>query len=175
LGIDSIDSLFRDFTDAWTEPLAKHGKRRKINLRVAVGYSMSKKNQFYRANRELGRIKKTGFILDYMSQPPLRRQIRGGLLKVDRLHSLARDVAYAKRGRITKRDFAELMKTCNCLILILACIIYWQAKGAIARVITECNPQEAGIDISLLEHVSPIEWENVVLYGEYVIDRSWIR
>jgi len=43
-------------------------------------YSMSKKNQFYRANRELGRIKKTEFILNYMSQPPLRRQIRGGLL-----------------------------------------------------------------------------------------------
>ena len=66
------------------------------------------------------------------------------------------------------------MKTCSCLTLILGCIIYWQAKE-IARVTTECNPQEAGIDISLLEHVSPIEWENVVLYGEYVIDRSWIR
>jgi len=136
--------------------------------------SMSKKNQFYRANRELGRIKKTGFILDYMSQPPLRRRIRGGLLKVDRLHSLARDVAYAKRGRITKRDFAGLMKTCSCLTLILACIIFWQAKE-LQRIITECNPQEAGIDISLLAHVSPIEWENVVLYGEYVIERSWIR
>ena len=135
---------------------------------------MSKSNQFYRANRELGRIKKTGFILDYMSQPPLRRRIRGGLLKVDRLHSLARDVAYAKRGRITKRYFTGLMKTCSCLTLILACIIYWQAKE-IQRIITECNPQEAGIDISLLEHVSPIEWENVVLYGEYVIDRSWVR
>jgi TnpA family transposase len=74
-------------------------------------YSMSRKNQFYLANRELGRIKKTEFILDYMSQPPLRRQIRRGLLKNDHLHSLARDVAYAKRGRITKRDFYELEKT----------------------------------------------------------------
>jgi hypothetical protein len=26
-----------------------------------------------------------------------------------------------------------------------------------------------------LEHISPIEWENVVLYGEYVIDRNLIR
>jgi hypothetical protein len=65
------------------------------------------------------------------------------------------------------------MKSCSCLTLILACIIHWQAKE-IGRVITECNPQE-GVDISLLEHVSPIEWDNVVLYGEYVIDRSWIR
>ena len=136
--------------------------------------SMSKSNQFYRANRELGRIKKTEFILKYMSLPPLRRRIRRGLLKVDQLHSLSRDVAYAKQGRITKRDFYEIMKSCSCLTLILACIIYWQAKE-IGRVISECNPEEEGVDISLLEHVSPIEWENVVLYGEYLIDRSWIR
>jgi TnpA family transposase len=135
--------------------------------------SMSKGNQFYRANRELGRIKKTEFILKYMSLPPLRRRIRRGLLKVDQLHSLARDVAYAKQGRITKRDFYEIMKSCSCLTLILAGIIYWQAKE-IGRVIVEYNPQE-GVDTSLLEHVSPIEWENVVLYGEYVIDRNLIR
>ena len=136
--------------------------------------SMSRKNRFYFANRELGRIFKTEFILDYMSQPPLRRQIRRGLLKGDHLHSLARDVAFAKRGRITKRDFYELMKTCSGLTLILACIVYWQAKE-IGRVIAECDPQKSGIDISLLEHVSPVEWENVVLYGEYFIDRNLIR
>jgi hypothetical protein len=26
------------------------------------------------------------------------------------------------------------------------------------------------IDFSLLEHVSPIEWENVNLYGQYVLN-----
>jgi TnpA family transposase len=52
-------------------------------------YSMSRKNQFFRANRELGRIFKTEFILQYMSQPTLRRQIRHGLMKNDYLHSLA--------------------------------------------------------------------------------------
>ena len=137
-------------------------------------YSMSRKNQFYCANRELGRIFKTEFILQYMSQLPLRRKIQRGLLKVDRLHRLAREVAYAKRGQFNKRDFVELMKTCSCLNLILACIVYWQAKE-IERIITECNPKESGIDISLLEHISPIEWENVVLYGEYFIDQDWVQ
>ena len=47
--------------------------------------SMSQKNEFYRANRELGRIFKTEFILQYMSQPLLRRRVRRGLLKVDEL------------------------------------------------------------------------------------------
>ena len=136
--------------------------------------SMSHKNEFHRANRELGRIFKTEFILQYMSQPPLRRRVRRGLLKVDQLHVLSRDIVYGKRGHMTKRDFHEMMKTCGCLTLILACIIYWQAKE-IGRVISECNPEAEGIDISLLEHISPIEWDNVLLYGEYVVDPNLIR
>jgi hypothetical protein len=26
-----------------------------------------------------------------------------------------------------------------------------------------------------LEHVSPIEWDNVVLYGQYILDRKLVR
>ena len=32
-----------------------------------------------------------------------------------------------------------------------------------------------GIDLSLLEHISPIEWDNVVLYGQYILDRKLVR
>jgi hypothetical protein len=31
-------------------------------------------------------------------------------------------------------------------------------------------PEGEDISISLLEHVSPIEWENVILYGQYVLN-----
>lgn len=132
------------------------------------------KNRFYRANRDLGRIFKTEFILQYMSEPQLRRRIRRGLLKVDQLHALARDVYYGRRGRINACELHEQMNSCSCLVLILACIIYWQAKE-IDRVLNESDPEGHGIDVSLLEHISPIEWENVILYGEYVINRDLIR
>jgi hypothetical protein len=66
------------------------------------------------------------------------------------------------------------MNSCSCLTLILACIIYWQAKE-IDRVLNECDPEGHGINIALLGHISPIEWENVILYGEYVINRDLIR
>ena len=138
--------------------------------------SLSKKNHFYRANRELGRIFKTEFILEYLSKPLLRRRIRQGLLKGEQLHSLARQVFYGKRGKIYSRDLDEQMSTCSCLTLILACIIYWQAKE-MARVTSMGSQATAGydLDISLLEHVSPIEWDNIVLYGEYVVDRNLIK
>ena len=69
-----------------------------VALKRLVGFSA--KNRFYRANRDLGRILKTEFILQYLSEPELRRRIRRGLLKVEQLHALARDVFYGRRGRI---------------------------------------------------------------------------
>ena len=72
------------------------------------------------------------------------------------------------------RDLQTQRNTSNCLTLIIACIIYWQAKE-ISRVILECDPDGARIDLSLLEHISPVGWENITLYGEYVLNPNLIR
>ena len=104
------------------------------------------------------------------SEPELHRRIRRGLLKVEQLHALARDVFYGWRGRINARELWEQ----SCLDLILACIVYWQARE-ISRVLSQCEPLTNGVDTSLLEHVSPIEWDNVVLYGQYILDRKLVR
>lgn len=130
------------------------------------------KNHFYRANQELGRIFKTEHILKVMSDKHIRSRTTAGLLKSEQLHQLARDLKYAKRGKITSRDWLEQKNSCSCLTLILACIIYWQAKE-IHRVLLECPP-EHNLDLNMLKHISPITWDNVILYGEYVIDRNSI-
>jgi TnpA family transposase len=80
-----------------------------VALKRLVGFSA--KNRFYRANRDLGRIFKTEFILQYLSEPELRRRIRRGLLKVEQLHALARDAFYGRRGRINARELWEQMNT----------------------------------------------------------------
>jgi hypothetical protein len=51
---------------------------------------------------------------------------------------------------------------------------HWQAKE-ISRVLKMGIPEGEDINISLLEHVSPIEWENVILYGQYVLNPDDIR
>jgi TnpA family transposase len=136
--------------------------------------SCTAKNRFYRANRDLGRVFKTEFLLSYLSEPPLRSRIRRGLLKVEQLHALARDVYYGRRGRINARELHGQMNSCSCLTLILACVIYWQAKE-ISRVVHWGKPEDDKIDVALLEHISPIEWDNVILYGQYVLDRAQVR
>jgi len=66
------------------------------------------------------------------------------LLKVEQLHALARDVFYGRRGRINARELWEQMNTCSCLNLILACIVYWQARE-ISRVLSQCDPLANGV------------------------------
>jgi TnpA family transposase len=141
-------------------------------LKRLTGFSP--KNHFYRANRELGRIFKTENILNYMCDPILRQNRRGGLLKGEQLHQLARDIAYGKRGRISARNLQEQQNTCSCLTLIIANIIYWQAKE-ITRVIDLYGHELDYQCLSMMRHVSPITWDNVVLYGEYVWDKSLIQ
>jgi len=143
-------------------------------LKRLAAYAYSGKNQFYRANRELGRIFKTEYILQFMSDPIMRKRIRRGLLKSEEIHALARQVAYGKQGALMARDLQAQRNTSNCLTLIIACIIYWQVKE-ISRVILECDSDGAGIDLSLLEHISPVGWENITLYGEYVLNPNLIR
>jgi hypothetical protein len=108
-----------------------------------------------------------------MSDQELRKRNRRGLLKGEQIHALARDLNYGKRGISGKADWQEQLNSCSCLTLILACIIYWQAKE-IHRVILAADPQSE-VDFTLVPHVSPIAWENVILYGEYVLDRSLIK
>jgi hypothetical protein len=72
------------------------------------------------------------------------------------------------------RELHEQMNSCSCLTLILACVISWQAKE-ISRVVRCREPQDGDIDVVMLEHVSPIEWDNVMLYGQYVLDHDQVR
>lgn len=128
-------------------------------------------NRFYAANRELGRLLKTEFLLKYMSEPQLRARIRKGLLKVEQLHALARAVYYGQRGRVSSRELHDQINSCSCLTLILACIIYWQARE-ISKLIAL---PEFKTDPRLVGHISPIEWKNIVLYGEYRLDPNKIK
>ncbi len=135
-------------------------------LRLIRDASFKSTNRFYAANRELGRLLKTEFLLQYMSEPQLRAKIRKGLLKVEQLHALARAVYYGQRGRISARELHDQMNSCSCLTLILSCIIYWQARE-ISKLIA--SPRYK-FDPSLVGNISPIEWKNIILYGEYTLD-----
>ena len=112
--------------------------------------------------------------LTAFSQPALRTRIRRGLLKGEQLHALARCVHYGRLGRLDQRDFERQTGAASCLLLILAAIIYWQIRE-IDRVLSEAGSDADDLNFELLSHISPIGWDNVLLYGEYQLNRSLVR
>ena len=128
------------------------------------------KNHFYRANRELGRVIRTEHTLDFMSDPDMRRRTRRGLLKGEQVHNLARDIRYGHRGKLSSRDWLSQKHACSCLTLVIACIIYWQAKEIHRIIQTHTLPDHINLD--LLSNISPVSWENIILYGDYILNRN---
>jgi TnpA family transposase len=90
-------------------------------LKRIVGFTS--KNHFYQANLQLGRILKTEHILCWMADPHKRRRTRKGLLKVEQIHQLARDITYGNRGRLKGKTLEEITSSGNCTTLIMAAII----------------------------------------------------
>ena len=77
-------------------------------------------------------------------------------------------------GRLDQRDFERQTGAASCLLLILAAIIYWQIRE-IDRVLSEAGSDADDLNFELLSHISPIGWDNVLLYGEYQLNRSLVR
>ena len=132
-------------------------------------------DRFYRATRELGRVFKTEFILDYLSQPALRTRIRRGLLKGEQLHT-------PSPGASTTADWADwISATSNAKpARRAACFSSSQLSsigrfGKIDRVLSEAGSDADDLNFELLSHISPIGWDNVLLYGEYQLNRSLVR
>jgi len=55
----------------------------------------------------------------------------------------------------------------------MAAIIYWQANE-INTVVNNIKPED-DLDTSLLKHISPISWDNIIFYGEYVLNSNLVR
>lgn len=135
--------------------------------------SMHKKNAFHRANSLYGQALKTEHILQNMWDQQMRQRKRVGLLKGEQMHQLARDVHYAYAGEVKARGLMSQRMTCSCLTLIMACIVYWQAKEMMR--VVEANSLPEGFDIMLFQHISPLGWTNIVIYGEYIVNRSLVK
>ena len=144
-----------------------------VALKRLVGHGP--KNRFYRATRELGRVFKTEFILDYLSQPALRTRIRRGLLKGEQLHALARCVHYGRLGPTgsarlrTPNRRGELPASHPRSYHLLADS---GDRSCFERGGLGCGRSQLRVTVP---YQPDRVWDNVLLYGEYQLNRSLVR
>ena len=119
--------------------------------------------------RELGRIERTLFMLDYVEQPKLRLQILMGLNKGEVRNALAKAVFFYRRGELMDRTWEEQYNSASGLNLVVAAIILWNTVY-LAKAIAHLKHQGEVIPEEYLKHLSPVAWEHISLTGEYLWD-----
>ena len=126
-----------------------------------------RQNGLAKALREMGRIERTLFTLDWIKNPDLRRRAHLGLNKGEARNALARAVYFCRLGEVRDRSFENQFFRASGLNLLVSAIILWNTKY-LEEAYTELRRQGGTINDDLLRHVAPLGWEHIGLTGDYV-------
>ncbi|WP_422425136.1 Tn3 family transposase [Bacillus sp. PSXD-155] len=127
--------------------------------------SYSRQNSLATALREMGRIEKTIFILNYISDESLRRKIQRGLNKGEAMNGLARAIFFGKQGELRERTIQHQLQRASALNIIINAISIWNTLHLTKAV--EYQKRSDSFNEELLHHMSPLGWEHINLLGEY--------
>jgi TnpA family transposase len=129
--------------------------------------SYPRQNGLAVALRELGRIERTLFILDWLQNVELRRRVHAGLNKGEARNALARAVFFNRLGEVRDRSFDNQRYRASGLNLMTAAIVLWNTVY-LERATQALRDAGKRADDSLLQYLSPLGWEHINLTGDYV-------
>ena len=133
--------------------------------------SYPRQNGLAVALRELGRIERTLFTLDWMQNVELRRRVQIGLNKGEAKNALARAVFLNRLGEMRDRSFENQRYRASGLNLVVSAIVLWNTVY-IERAVQALRDSGKKVDDKLLVHLSPLGWEHINLIGDYTWRQS---
>ena len=133
--------------------------------------SYPRQNGLANALRELGRIERTLFVLDWLQNIDLRRRVNAGLNKGEARNALARAVFFNRLGEMRDRSFDNQRYRAGGLTLLTAAIILWNTVY-LERAVQALRNHGHPVEDVLLPHLSPLGWEHINLTGDYVWHRT---
>lgn len=117
--------------------------------------SYPRQNGLALALRELRRIERTLFILDWLQSVELRRRVHAGLNKGEARNALARAVFFYRLGEIRDRSFEQQRYRASGLNLATAAIVLWNTVY-LERATNALRGRGQPIDDALLQYLSPL-------------------
>ena len=126
-----------------------------------------RQNAIAKALREIGRLERTLFTLDWISDPALRRRANAGLNKGEAHHALKRAVFFHRLGEIRDRTFENQSYRASGLNLAVAAIILWNTVY-LGRAVDELRSRGETIPDEIVAHIAPLGWEHIAFNGDYV-------
>ena len=137
-----------------------------VSLIIRKLASYPRQNRLAVAMRELGRIERTLFLLDWMTDPVLRAHVQAGLNKGEARNALARAIFFNRLGEVRDRSFEHQCYRASGLNLVVAAVVLWNTfhlEQAVAQV-----RQHRDVPDDYLKYLSPLGWEHISLTGDYI-------
>ncbi|EDT71800.1 Tn3 family transposase [Clostridium perfringens] len=134
--------------------------------------SYSRDNSVSKALKELGRILKTMYLLEYFSDKELRKEVQQMLNKGESINSVARIIHFGKNGRINETTIEEQLEKASSLNILLSVLIVWNSRY-LEKVYKNVKDKD-WFDEELFKKVSPLGTTHVNFLGEYTFKEEKI-
>jgi TnpA family transposase len=128
--------------------------------------SYPRQNELALAMREVGRVERTLFMINWVLDANMQRCAQIGLNKGEAHHALKRALSFNRHGEIRDRTSEGQHYRIAGLNLLAAIVIYWNTLKLGEAVVRR---RRAGLPVppELLAHTSPLGWAHIILTGEY--------
>lgn len=128
--------------------------------------SYPRQNDLAVALREVGRVERSLFMMDWVLNTDMQRRVQIGLNKGEAHHALKNALRIGRQGEIRDRTAEGQHYRMAALNLLAAIVIYWNTARLGEAVVQR---QHTGLPVppELLAHTSPLGWAHILLTGEY--------
>ncbi len=138
-----------------------------VLLRKLGNYS--RKNRLYKAFREVGRVVRTVFLLQYISDAQLRQQIHAATNKVESYHGFSKWFGFGGQGMIASNDPEEQEKMLKYNTLVANAVIFHNAVD-LTEIIQQLRREGYLVDDEDIKALSPYLTEHIKRFGDYWLD-----
>jgi TnpA family transposase len=128
----------------------------------------SRKNKLYLAFRELGRVVRTIFLLEYISSQTMRMEIRGATTKIESFNNFREWVAFGGHI-ITSGDPVEQEKRIKYMNLVANTIMLHNVVD-LTMVLNQMVASGYQVNEQLVKRLSPYMTSHIKRFGQYILD-----
>lgn len=128
----------------------------------------SRRNRLYLAAQEVGRAIRTTYLLRWISDLQLRREITAGTNRVEGYHAMTKWAQFGGDGVIRENDPDEQQKRVRYVALLVASLVFWNVAD-LTQVLGQLVQQNQPMRKEDLAFLSPYLTRHLKRFGDYKI------
>ena len=126
----------------------------------------SRKNKLYQAFRELGRVVRTAFLLEYLNDKELREIIQAATCKSETFNKFAQWLLFGGEGIISENNRDEQRKNIKYNHLVANCLSLYNVVS-LTKIINELIAEGYPVTQEMVASLSPYMTAHVNRFGDY--------